>query len=406
MIRQLTESDMVSYCHLRGDALWAAPDLADPYERAVLERRMQHMWGYEDGGTLVSAATFHPLRMYLAGNPTNMAGLAGVVTALSARRRGFVRALLQHGFSHLHEQNQNANVQQHPALGVGWCLGYPFDPRYYARYGFQSLPNGSSVRVPPEHLKLTPYFKLTRSAKLSPQRVDPVGDLAEYQSVYADIHKHFVRRYGFALCREDDKFINWRRVADETLAFVFGEEAYCFAEMSREDGKKLFFVHDYGYKTHAGRNALVTFLANLQGHIDVVDMHFPADDPLLFDLTAFVNGPKTVFQARIVDVVVALASLPAPAVLEHLRIHIHDDFCAWNHGTFSVVMNPSGIAVSRTDKPAAVNADIRALPLLLSGVSSPQQLAHSGLVTGDVDVLEPLHGLAPSVPYMPRADYF
>lgn len=406
MIRQLTtnDDDIAHYCALRRDALWPVPDLQDPYERAVLERRMSNMWGYEDGGTLVSAATFHPLRMYLAGRPTNMAGLAAVMTALSARRRGFVRALLQHGLSNLHNNNQTDAVQQNPALGVGWCLGYPFDPRYYARYGWQSLPNGVEVRVPPERLRVA------STTQLSPKQVDPLGDLATYQPLYADIHRQFVQRYAFALCRDDDTFVNWRRVAAEPAAFVFAEEAYCFTEMTHVDGKKVMTIHDYGYKSHAGYSALFTFLANLQGHIDIIDMHLPADVPLAFDLGAYVSGPDTLFQARIVDVRIALASalasLPAPTALEHLRVNISDNFCSWNQGTFSVVMNPSGIAVNRTDKTAAVSADIRALPLLLTGVSSPQQLAHSGLVTGEIDTLEPFHGLAQGVPYMPRVDFF
>jgi predicted acetyltransferase len=391
---------MVSYCRLRRDALWEVPDLDNPYTRGVLEQRLTNMWGYEEGGRLVSVITLHPMRMYLAGTNTNMAGLAGVVTALAARRRGFVRTLLQHGLSHLHEQNQAAKVRQNPRLGVGWCLDYPFDPRYYARYGFQSLPNGTEVRVPPERLNAG------LTSHLRPQQVDPLGDLKKYQPLYADIHQHFIKHYAFALCRDDDMFVNWRRVAAEAFAFVFGKEAYCFAEMIREDGKKVFTVQDYGYKTPAGRSALLTFLADLQGHIDVVDIHLPADDPLLFDLGAFVSGPDTPFQARIVDVAIALASLPAPKQLEHLHVNIIDDFCAWNHGTFSIVMNPSGIVVNRSDKTAEVSVDIRALPLLLTGVSSPRQLAHSGLLAGELGLLEPLHGLAQGVPFMPSSDYF
>jgi len=391
---------MVPYCNLRRDALWPAPELDDAYERGVLEQRIPYMWGYEENGQLASVATFHPLRMYLAGNKTNMAGLAGVVTALTARRRGFVKALLHHGFSHLREQNQTAEVQQDPTLGVGWCLDYPFDPRYYARYGFQSIPNGTEVGVPPERLRIA------ATTQLHPQRVDPLADLEAYQPLYANIHRQFIRHYAFALCRDDDMFVNWRRVADEPQAFVFGEEAYCFVKMSRKDSKKVLAVQDYAYKSQAGRTALFTFLANLQGHIDVIYLHLPADEPLLYDLGAFVNGPETHFQARIIDVHVALASLPAPKELEHLRVNIIDTFCAWNHGTFNVVMNPAGIAVSDTDKPAKVSADIRALPLLLTGVSSPQQLVYSGLVEGDIRLLEPLHGLAEGIPFMPGSDFF
>jgi len=383
--------------------MWPAPDLNDAHERGVLERRIPHIWGYQEDDQLLSVATFHPLRMYLAGQKTNMAGLAGVVTALTARRRGFVKALLHHGFSHLYEQNQRADVQQDPTLGVGWCLDYPFDPRYYARYGFQSLPNGSEVFVPPERLKITTTLQTTH---LQPKRVDPLGDLAAYQPLYADIHRHFVQRYAFALCRDDDMFVNWRRVADEPQAFVFGEDAYCFMETFRKNGKKVLSINDYAYKTPAGRTALFTFLANLQGHIDVINIHLPADDPLLFELGAFVSSPDTPFQARIVDVQVALASLPAPAQLEHLRVNIIDTFCTWNHGVFNIVMNPQGIAVTRTDESADVSADIRALPLLLTGVSSPHKLAHSGLVAGNIEELEPLHGLAEGVSFMPCSDYF
>ncbi len=165
-------------------------------------------------------------------------------------------------------------------------------------------------------------------------------------------------------------------------------------------------VEDYGYKDQAARLALFTFLANLQGDVDVIDIQLAPDDPLLFDLHKFIKGKQVFFQARVVDVPVVFSNLPAAERLVHVTVNIHDTLCPWNEGVFNIVMNAEGNAVTRTSKQADVSMDIRALPLLLTGTSTPEQLTHYGLAEGNVLQLAPLAGVARGISYMARADYF
>ncbi len=229
MIRRLTEQDVEAYLELRRRAVWGVPDeLTNPDKADAKARRLAATWAYFEGGNLASTATFRPLSMWVAGQVVPMAGLASVGTGPEYRRKGYVRALLEHGLTDLHAHNQTQAIQDNPRLAVGWCLEYPFDAQYYARYGWQSLPNGLRVQVPPERLKPAQHVQ--------PQVTSiNMKHLAEKRDLFpqlAKIHKVFAEGYNFALCRQADDFINWDVVTDADdidFGYLFAEGAYVFA---------------------------------------------------------------------------------------------------------------------------------------------------------------------------------
>ncbi|MEM6429836.1 MAG: GNAT family N-acetyltransferase [Deinococcota bacterium] len=406
MIRRLTEQDVAAYLELRRRAVWAVPDeLTNPSKADAKARRLAATWGYFEDDNLASTATFRPLTMWLAGQVVPMAGLASVGTGPEYRRKGYVKKLLEHGLTNLHAHNQTEAVKNDPSSGIGWCLEYPFDAQYYARYGWQSLPNGLRIQVPPEQLKPV--------QNVQPQATSiNLKHVASKRDVFpqlAEIHKGFAQGYNFALCRQDDDYINWDIVTDADdidFGYLFAEGAYVFAYGERKNGTQTLYVEDCGYRDQAGRLALFTFLANLQGDVDVIDIHLTPDDPLLFDLHKFIKGKQVFFQARVVDVPVMFQNLPTAERLGHVTVKIHDKLCPWNEGVFNLVMNTEGNAATRTSKQADVSVDVRALPLLLTGISTPEQLTHYGLAEGDVAQLAPLAGVAGGVSFMARADYF
>ena len=136
MIRTLNESDMNALFSLRRVGFFQQIDPNDAKVSAYQRARLRFTRGYFVKTKLASVITMYPFEMTLGGKVVQMGGLASVMSAPEYRRRGHIRALLKDSFERLHEQ------------GVAWSVEHPFDPRYYARYGYQSVSNGRVVELP------------------------------------------------------------------------------------------------------------------------------------------------------------------------------------------------------------------------------------------------------------------
>ena len=296
-----------------------------------------------------------------------MGGLAGVLSAPEYRRRGFVEALLHDALTRLHED------------GVGWCLEYPFDPRYYARYGWQGVPNGVTVSLPSE--------RLLSSRRPEVARLEPgEATVAKLDTLY----QTWAQGYNFTLSRNGRARDDWRGVVfkghEGHNRLIYGlEEAYCVLELhyeEREDRQTLH-VHDYAFASPAGREDLLAFWGSFHGQVDRVVVRLPTDDPLLWEVTGWLEPDTHPLQARIVDVTAALTGLPkgasssnTPSVAEGtFTMRIHDSFCDWNDRSFRLEVSSSGCAVTSADPETGgpiCAIDIRALALLLSSLSMVQ----------------------------------
>lgn len=136
-VRLIEEHDSDAAMAIRGFA-YGHP--RNDEHRSFLERNAPHILGSFQDGELVSVATMWPFTAYVGGARKPLGGLASVATAPTARRRGHVATLLRAWFERLRD------------AGVGLCAESPFDPRFYARYGFQSVVHGHLLELPIETL--------------------------------------------------------------------------------------------------------------------------------------------------------------------------------------------------------------------------------------------------------------
>ena len=387
MIRTLTESDMDALFSLRRVGFFQQVDPDNEAFTAQQRARLSITRGYFAEGELASAVTMYPFEMFLSGKVIKMGGLAGVMSAPEYRRRGHVRALLADGFEQLQEQ------------GVGWSLEHPFDPRYYARYGYQSVSNGRVVELP--------CSRLFQGTPPEAERLE-LTDLARLK----ETHAAWAAQHNFALTRADDAREAWRRLVkspweDKERIVYKLQDAYCILMFSygESDKPNLLNVHDYAYSSPQGRDNLLRFWGNFEGQAEVVRLHLPSDDPLLFDSAEFVKR-QTVVQARVVDVGAALTKLSSPHEA-HFILRVKDDFCTWNNVTFDVTMEARQVEVKPTNKRADLTLDVRTLPLLLSGTLEANAAQRLGLIEGEVGAARALASLAGSrVPLLTKADFF
>ncbi len=387
-VRKLVDDDLNELVGIRRVAFLDTTDYTDVGNRTRLASRMEHMSGVFLEDELVAAGAMLPFNMYYEGEPIRVAGLASVVSAGEHRRKGHVRLLL-------HRLLENARRD-----GVGWCLEYPFDPRYYARFGWQTIPSGFVVEAPTE--RLDPGL-----ARHATRRLD--GDEEAAKRAMTEVWDQWAPRYNFSMTRDGAARPEWERVmrgspweppAQKKTRFVFGaDEAYVVLLLKREEERQIAYVSDWAYASSSGREATLAFLASLRGQVDVVHIQFPVDDPLLLDLTPYLIEHPNPLQARIVDVEHALGTLVDGTDLE-LSIRVKDSFCDWNDGTFRVV---DGQAKRAEEGDADIELNVGELALLLSGAAVDVSLLGR---PGDTEHVRQLASLTRRRPYMPLSDYF
>lgn len=402
-VRALIEDDLDALFALRQVSFLDRSDFSDPAVRGRHTARLHHTVGHFYGDKLTSAAVCYPFEMFLAGQRVRVGGLASVLSAPEMRRRGFVRALLGGVLERLHED------------GVGWCLEYPFDPRFYARYGFATVPTGSEVTFPAVKLFSSP----------APDAERFYGDAA---GTLEPIYNAWAQSYSFSLSRDTSARPTWSRILTGDRFCYLLEDAYAVLELGETPKGQTLIVHDYAFATPAGRDRLLRFLGAFYGQAELISLHLPNDEPLAFGVQTHHTNALPILQARIVDVPAALEPLVNVAVgaaigdVKNFTLRVSDPFCSWNDGVFEVALSPSENTVSRGAAPGntalggagvtssnspTLSLNIATLTQLLCGALSPVAAQRAGLLAGDPAVAQTLAALSGGrVPFMPGSDYF
>ncbi|MCA9836910.1 MAG: GNAT family N-acetyltransferase [Trueperaceae bacterium] len=388
MIRTLTADDTEQLFRLREVGFFQQLDSSNPEVIKAQNERLPYTRGYFVDETLASTVVFYPFSMHMGGQELAFSGIAGVMSAPEFRRKGHIKMLLKDG------------LEQLKAAKTGWTLLYAFDANYYAKYGWQSIPNGSYLSLPVGKL---PEAKATESLRLDKENLSPL------ETIYEKWAKH----YQFSFVRNHSGRESWQRLLKafwdtrERKAYLL-EDAYCIFDFhygeSRDPNRLV--VHDYAYASPKGRETLLAFLAGFQGQADLVDLHLAANDPLYWQYASDYPRASNQMQARIVDVKSALEPLISFQDTSFL-LQVHDPFCDWNHGTFRLIMDQGNLSVEPASGQADISLSISHLALLVSGTVSAQSAQMLGLFEGSLGAAKALSSLAAGfIPFMPRSDFF
>jgi predicted acetyltransferase len=387
MIRQLVESDLDAFFWVRSIS-YPGVELEESEYRRILASRPPYTRGLFLEDELACVATMWPFEMNVAGVVVAMGGLAGVASAPEHRRGGLVRELLLAELALLYEN------------GVGWSLEFPFDPCFYHRLGWQSLPSGNELELPSERL-----------FRGGPPRRARRLPLSEFGSL-APVYDTWAKRYNFTLDRSDDPRESWSRIAakpwlDEDAFLYAFDEAYVLFTLARENDRVVLAVEDYAYTSAAGHRDIMSFLGSMHGQAAAVRIKLPDDDPITLDhQPRFVRPRRWPMQVRVVDLAAALAPLRGPSG-ESYKLRVHDDNCPWNHGTFAVRFGETGTTVEASSGAADAELPIQTVPLLIFGVVGPAAALAHGQAEGEPAALTALASLGGGrTSFMPLSDAF
>ena len=390
-VRQVAESDIDAAVAIRTFAQWGKND--EEHRQRFAKNVPRTLGSYQDG-ELAAVATMLELETYLAGTKVTLGGLAGVTTAPTHRRSGHVAGLLRAWFHRLHER------------GIGLSGEFPFDPSFYARYGYQTIANDGGVDMPIERLPAGSHDAVAIGT----------GRIAEVKA----IHAAYAQRFSLTPTRTDTARDHWQNVtapawrpAPFDVFLMDGAYAVIGIDDSQEgpDHPKVV-VRDHAYTTPRGRAALLAFLADLAGQVERVKVRLAPGDPLLaLWSNSYVTEPHC-YQVRVVDVVTALAPFRSERETSFTLL-LSDRDCPWNDGAFAVELTRSACEVTRLPGAGSgsngprVAMEVATLAALLFGVMDPGAALATGKAEGDAQPLVDLSRLLALHPaFITGADHF
>jgi predicted acetyltransferase len=362
-----------------------------PWTDSDRERYAQRMVYYtsatslvaEEGGRTLAGVGAFPMRQNVRGSILDMAGVASVASHPDARRRGFVRALLERLLLQMHDQ------------GCAVSALYPFRPSFYARFGYVGLPHRRKAEFSPAGLGHLLRTELPGSV----ERL-PMWDA--FEAWDGLILRLLKQRHGWAVYddvrkaefREDRSWVAIARAGGEVVgAVVYRVDQY---------GGDLV-AEDMLTTGPLGRALLLQFFARHVDQVERVVVTVGVDDvPELWGtdfavtLKSEVGFPRSPGpMARVLD----LEALSGIAVGDAaVTVEVVDDPLV--QGTYRLEGDGGRLAVTKGTNPAAT-LTVGGLSGLVYGVLDPIDVVTRGLGTVETDAIDPLRTLFPrATPYL------
>jgi GNAT superfamily N-acetyltransferase len=360
-------------------------------ERETYRRRMTYyetavsMIAEEDGQTLAGVGAF-PMRQNVRGAIYDMAGIASVASHPAARRRGFIRALLERLLREMRDR------------GCAVTTLYPFRPSFYARFGYVGLPRRRTAELKPEGLGHLLNADLPGTVERLP--------MAEGFDTYdAFVLRMLERRHGLAVFddvrkaefRHDKRWVAIARSGGEVVGVV----RYRIKDFGGD-----LVADDLLTTGPLGRALLLQFFARHVDQVARIVVTVGLDDaPELWGTDLPVTyGSRVSFphapgpMARVLDLA-RLAGMPVGEGAATVRVV--DDLIG---GTYRLAGENGRLAVERADGVGTV-LTAAGLSGLVYGVLDPVDVVTRGLGTIDAGAITPLRTLFPrALPYL-MADF-
>jgi predicted acetyltransferase len=384
-LRTLRDDDLDAYLELREHSFGYPP--GDDVRTELRGRMPLTVGAFDATGRLVASAARPRFETYVAGRRQPLLGIAAVQTSLPARRRGVARSLLVELLADGRED------------GIGWSLLYPFDPRFYDRLGWQSLPTG--VRLGMDIAWLEP-----------PRPVDarPIG--SDLRGALHELHQRCAAQWNFSNARTVGPWDVWSGMLPEPGgrgAAYRVEDGYAVVRLRQAGGAGTTLdVIDAAWCSPGGRGEVLALLAAYAGQADRVEIEVPRDEALAWSFADWFPMPTHATRmARVVDVTAALAPLVPYDDVRACTVRVRDASAPWNDGTWRITPGDAGCAVAPSSDAAEATLDVRALPLLVGGAATPEAVVRAGLADGDRRALATLAALsAGRTPFQSLNDRF
>jgi predicted acetyltransferase len=332
---------------------------------------------YEDGipRTVGSARTF---KQNLRGKIVTMKGIAQVASHPQARRKGYVRLMMNHFFKTFHEENVPVS-----------CL-YPFKESFYQKMGYVTFSQARKITFKPE--KLPPVMKMDLPGEVELVRFGE--GFAEFQSFLKQLQQsvHGMSLFAQTSTPEPDDHSSWLAFARRDGETI-GAMQY---ELTGGMMEQTLRAHDFLYTDPLGKFLLLDWIARHQDQAAKVELVIRPDmqGELLF--TDIRPEQGTLFFAPMGRVITLPALAGLPVGEGEITVRISDPQAPWNEGAWRL-RSESGLLAVEPGEQAECGLSIQGLSALVYGVHDPQEFQYRGWGNPTVEQSKRLHQLFPPI---------
>ena len=291
-----------------------------------------------------------------------MGGIGGVACLPASRGKGYAAAGLKYALEVMKESGQYLSAL------------YPFSWAFYRTLGWEWVGAQREYKVPAAILKAVPETDAVREATAA-DRPAIAAAYSEYCKRYRGMAQRDARAWNRMLNHREGHY---------TYTYLYegsaGVEGYLtFSGMDRETTG----ISEFITLTVTAQRALLGLLKRHDMQVKNFKWNAPEDD--LFWSTLYHNDLQTslstVTQARVVDVVPAIAALKPDAAIEGTAcIQIVDSAAPWNEGVWKIEAASGTAAISRADSEPDLSCDIQTFTQIYYGSPGARAVrAHGGL---------------------------
>ncbi|WP_051314874.1 GNAT family N-acetyltransferase [Alteribacter aurantiacus] len=279
-------------------------------------------WVAEEDGELLSKVTVLPFTTYIGGKEWAMGGVSGVATWPEQRRSGLVKELLAEALTEMKEKGQTVSYL------------YPFSIPFYRQFGWELFANKTEITIPKDKLpKRRPNNGHVRRVEKNDRIVGP-------------IYEEWAKGFNGPLKREStwwERSVFKRKEGELAVYYSSSNEPRGF--LFYQVNTNVLTAHQMIWLDHEAREGLWTFISNHDSMIKEAVVTLPGNDGTVFllDDPHVEQKVSSYFMARIVDVKGFLEQYPFKASVEDspVILHVEDNFCDWNNGTYIVKLGQS-----------------------------------------------------------------
>lgn len=329
-----------------------------------------------EAGKLLSMVHLRQYDLKIRGAVQKVSYMVGVATDPIARRGGVGKELLRTSLEELVIRKQ------------GLTILMPSKAAFYQQYGWDLYAHQWVTTLPLEELRSltdrTMAFHLLESS----------NDYAKLATVYEEYTKDLS---GYAVRGEKE----WRRLIDSLAAegvrivYVTGEEGHVEGYAMYRLGEPTIMVTEMVYTSRRAQKGLLNFIYNHRSQGDSIRWNEGLHDGGYAFWGNGKSGHETMpfMMARVVDVKLAMESIPVPKALEgSIHFGVRDDLCPWNHGTYTAVYKDGEVVVEKIKDHVDVNVElvfsVGGLALLLMGRMNATELHFEDKLVGPEAILE------------------
>ena len=314
---------------------------------------------FEDD-TPVAVAVSTPMTQNVRGKLFPSAGVWGVSTFPSARRKGYCRQLM------------GSLLSADQAAGRSFSNLYPFRESFYERMGYVAYPLVKIARFSTQ--SLSPLLKMDIPGEI---RMQFIGEAYETYREYLESMRSI--RHGMAIFDYPARIQEYQNLFWAISAVFDGnvEGIMLYRTRGEEVTKYRFVATRFYYKTSRARYLLLSWIARHIDQTDQVEMWLSEDEypeNWLADLQVKTETALRPAMSRVLDV----EHIAGMRVGEGgFSARICDPLCSWNEGTWHFESSDNQLQVSRVSD-ADCELTIQGLSALVNGAHLPQDLALRG----------------------------